>query len=85
MPRALAERPHNPYGPLRELVRPYILRRMKTDKTVIADLPDKTEMKAYCHLSRKQAALYEQAVDELAEALQDGRRHRSARASCWRC
>ena len=34
------------YGPLRELVRPYILRRMKTDKAIIADLPDKTEMKA---------------------------------------
>src|SRR6266481_1044504 len=37
--KGLAERPHNPYGPLRELVRPYILRRMKTDKSVIADLP----------------------------------------------
>ena len=55
--KVLAERPHNPYGPLRDLVRPYILRRMKTDKTVIADLPDKTEIKAFCPLSRKQAAL----------------------------
>lgn len=69
--KALAERPHNPYGPLRELVRPYILRRMKTDKTIIADLPDKTEVKAFCPLSRKQAALYAQTVAELAEALQD--------------
>jgi non-specific serine/threonine protein kinase len=60
---------HNAYGPLRELVRPYILRRLKTDKTIIADLPDKTEQKAYCHLSRKQAALYEEAVNELASAL----------------
>src|SRR5205823_8532318 len=41
--KGLAGRTHNPYGPLRELVRPYILRRMKTDKSVIADLPDKTE------------------------------------------
>ncbi len=57
------------YGPLRELVRPYILRRLKTDKSVIADLPDKTEMKAFCQLSPKQAALYSQAVEELAEAL----------------
>jgi hypothetical protein len=57
------------YGPLRELVRPYILRRLKTDKSVIADLPDKTEMKAYCHLCPKQAALYQKAVRELAEAL----------------
>jgi len=69
--RRLAERPHNPYGPLRELVRPYILRRLKTDKSVIADLPDKTEMKAFCHLSPKQAALYQQAVGELAAQLED--------------
>ncbi len=69
--KALAERPHNPYGPLRDLVRPYILRRMKTDKTVIADLPDKTEIKAFCPLSRKQAALYAQTVADLSEALQD--------------
>jgi non-specific serine/threonine protein kinase len=68
--KALAERAHNPYGPLRDLVRPYILRRMKTDKAVIADLPDKTEVKAYCPLSRKQAALYSQTVSELAETLQ---------------
>jgi non-specific serine/threonine protein kinase len=45
------------------------LRRLKTDKTVIADLPDKTEVKAFCQLSRKQAALYKQAVEELTEAL----------------
>lgn len=66
----LAERDHNPYGPLRELVRPYILRRMKTDKSIIADLPDKTEVKAHCHLSRRQAALYGQAVEDLAEKLE---------------
>ncbi|MDE3180361.1 MAG: DEAD/DEAH box helicase [Acidobacteriota bacterium] len=67
--KRLAERPHNPYGPLRELVRPYILRRLKTDKTIIRDLPDKTEVKAFCQLSRKQFALYQQAVKELAEQL----------------
>jgi non-specific serine/threonine protein kinase len=66
----LAENPHNAYGPLRELVRPYILRRLKTDKRVIADLPDKTEVKAFCQLSRKQAALYQQAVKELAKQLE---------------
>ncbi len=69
--KRLADRPHNPYGPLRELVRPYILRRLKTDKTVIADLPDKTEVKAFCQLSRKQAALYEQAVKDLSGQLED--------------
>jgi non-specific serine/threonine protein kinase len=68
--KGLANSPHNSYGPLRELVRPYILRRLKTDKTVIADLPDKTEVKAFCQLSRKQAALYEQSVKELATQLE---------------
>src|SRR6516165_9648669 len=69
--KRLADRPQNPYGPLRDLVRPYILRRMKTDKRIIADLPDKTEMKTFCPLSRKQAALYQQAVDDLAGQLED--------------
>ncbi|MEJ2229474.1 MAG: DEAD/DEAH box helicase [Alphaproteobacteria bacterium] len=68
--KKLSDRPHNPHGPLRDLVRPYILRRLKTDKAIIADLPDKTEMKAYCALSRKQAALYTQAVGDLADALE---------------
>ena len=66
--KRLADTP-NPYGPLRDLVRPYILRRMKTDRSIIADLPDKAEVKAYCALSRKQAALYQQAVSELADQL----------------
>jgi non-specific serine/threonine protein kinase len=69
--KGLAERADNPYGPLRELVRPYILRRMKTDKSVIADLPDKTEIKALCGLTRRQTALYGQAVDDLEKRLQE--------------
>jgi superfamily II DNA or RNA helicase len=67
----LAERADNPYGPLRDLVRPYILRRMKTDKSVIADLPDKTEVKALCGLTRRQTALYGQAVEELEKSLEE--------------
>ncbi len=59
------------YGPLRALIRPYLLRRLKTDKRVIADLPEKTEVRAYCTLSKRQAALYEQAVDLLARQLQE--------------
>jgi SNF2 family DNA or RNA helicase len=47
----LAAREHNPYGPLRQLVAPCILRRMKTDRSIIADLPDKAEVKAHCHLT----------------------------------
>ena len=75
--KSLAARPHNPYGPLRELVRPYILRRLKTDKSIIADLPDKTEVKAFCLLSRKQAALYQQAVKDLSDKIERSRRHRA--------
>jgi non-specific serine/threonine protein kinase len=68
--KKLADRPQNPYRPLRDLVRPYILRRLKTDKSIVADLPDKTEVKTFCPLSRKQAALYQQAVDELSWQLE---------------
>jgi len=67
--KRLADAEH--FGPLRALVRPYILRRLKTDKRVIADLPDKTEIKAWCHLSPVQAALYQRAVKELSAALED--------------
>ena len=76
--KGLAERAHNPYGPLRELTRPYILRRMKTDRAIIADLPDKTEVAAHCHLSRRQAALYARVVEDLARDLDaaDGIRRR---------
>ena len=65
--KRLSEAQH--FGPLRSLVQPYILRRLKSDKRVIADLPDKTEVKAWCHLSPTQAALYERAVKDLAKAL----------------
>jgi non-specific serine/threonine protein kinase len=65
-------------GALRALATPYVLRRMKTDKRVIADLPEKTEVKAWCGLAPKQAALYEQTVHELAEAVEsaDGMQRR---------
>lgn len=58
------------YGPLRTLVNPYILRRLKSDKRVIDDLPDKTEMTAWCSLRPAQAALYQDAVKELATRLE---------------
>jgi non-specific serine/threonine protein kinase len=67
--KRLAQAEH--FGPLRALVQPYILRRLKTDKRVIADLPDKTELKTWCHLSPAQAVLYQRAVTELAAALND--------------
>ena len=58
------------FAPLRNLVRPYILRRLKTDKSVISDLPDKTVVPAYCGLTKAQAVLYKSIVDDLAEDLQ---------------
>ncbi len=67
--KTLQDDPAPSFEPLRNLVRPYILRRLKTDKRVISDLPDKTEVKAFCSLSKHQAALYQKAVDELAEEL----------------
>lgn len=59
------------YGPLRALTRPYLLRRLKTDKKIIADLPDKTEVRAWCALTKPQAAWYQKAVTELAAALEN--------------
>lgn len=59
------------FAPLHNLIKPYILRRLKTDKRVIADLPDKTELDAWCHLASGQAALYQQTVKDLARALDD--------------
>jgi non-specific serine/threonine protein kinase len=67
--KRLSAVPHASFAPLRELVRPYILRRMKTDPAVIQDLPAKTEVPAFCALTPRQAALYQQAVDELTARL----------------
>ncbi|HET6246694.1 MAG TPA: DEAD/DEAH box helicase [Tepidisphaeraceae bacterium] len=67
--KSMAGQEHNSYAPLRNLVRPYILRRLKTDKKIISDLPDKTEVNAYCGLSKKQALLYEQSIVNLAKDL----------------
>ena len=55
----------SPYAALRTLVKPYILRRLKTDKSVINDLPDKTELKSYCTLSKEQIFLYQQSVEDM--------------------
>ena len=60
------------YAPVRRLTRPYILRRLKTDRSVIADLPDKTVVAAYCGLSPAQAALYAEQVKRLKRDLEEG-------------
>jgi superfamily II DNA or RNA helicase len=53
------------YAALRKLVNPYILRRLKSDKSIINDLPDKTEIQTYCTLTKEQIGLYQQAVTDL--------------------
>jgi len=58
------------YAAVRKLVNPYILRRLKTDKKIISDLPDKTEMQTYCTLTKQQVGLYQQAVNDLAHKLE---------------
>lgn len=57
------------FGALRKLVQPYILRRMKTDPRIAPDLPEKTEMRVECGLSKKQAALYQEVVEDLSQQL----------------
>jgi len=56
---------HSGYTRLRKLISPYILRRLKSDKSVISDLPEKVEMKTYASLSTKQVLLYENMVQEI--------------------
>lgn len=55
---------------VRTLTQPYILRRLKNDKAVISDLPDKTEIKAFCSLTKNQVFHYQQAIEELALKLE---------------
>ncbi len=56
---------------LRRVTRPLVLRRLKTDKRVIDDLPEKIEMKVYCNLTAEQASLYQAIVDDAMERLDE--------------
>ena len=68
--KMMESREHKRYAPLRNLVSPYLLRRLKTDKTIITDLPEKSEVKAFCGLTKRQTVLYKKSVDELAKAME---------------
>ncbi len=57
------------YADLRRTISPFVLRRLKTDRSVIADLPDKVEVTRYAALTGRQAALYQAVVREASEAL----------------
>ncbi len=59
------------YARLRNIISPYILRRLKTDKSVISDLPEKVEMKTYATLAKKQVLLYEKLVRDIRKSLQE--------------
>jgi SNF2 family DNA or RNA helicase len=54
---------------LKRLTSPFILRRLKTDKAIIADLPEKLEMKLFCTLTKEQASLYAAVVQDMGRAL----------------
>ena len=77
--KTMSEAGGDGFAPLRKLVGPYIMRRLKTDKTVISDLPDKTELTTHCLLSKHQAALYKQSVKELKDALEEAESNADAK------
>ena len=66
----LKEHPEG-YGKLKMMISPFMLRRLKTDKTIIEDLPEKIEMLDYASLSKKQVVLYRKAVADMEEKLAD--------------
>lgn len=55
---------------LRRITAPFILRRVKTDRTIIDDLPDKIEIKEFCNLTREQASLYQAVVDDMMQKIE---------------
>jgi non-specific serine/threonine protein kinase len=67
--RRLQDHPEG-YGRLRQVVQPYILRRLKTDKSLLPDLPDKVERKVFASLGKKQVALYRGLVRKLEDSLE---------------
>jgi SNF2 family DNA or RNA helicase len=56
---------------LRRVTQPFVLRRLKTDKSIISDLPDKQEMKVWCNLTQEQASLYEATVTDMLSRIND--------------
>jgi SNF2 family DNA or RNA helicase len=56
---------------LKRVIQPFVLRRLKTDKSIIADLPEKMEMKVFCNLTQEQASLYEAVVKEMMEKIEE--------------
>jgi len=59
------------YSRLRKLISPFLLRRLKTDKSIISDLPDKVEMKTWAPLSKKQVLLYKETIDDIQYTIEN--------------
>lgn len=68
--KGLSEHPEG-YGKLKLMISPFMLRRLKTDKTIIADLPQKIETLDYVTLSKKQVVLYRKIVSDMEEKLME--------------
>ena len=66
---------------LKRLVEPFMLRRLKTDKSIITELPDKIEQNIYCQLTKEQASLYQAVVNKLAADMESGNLQSSAMLS----
>ncbi len=64
------ERNHAALDRFRRVTAPFLLRRVKTDKSIISDLPDKIETDQFCVLTPEQAALYQNVVDESLRAIE---------------
>ncbi|MDD3041387.1 MAG: DEAD/DEAH box helicase [Methanosarcinaceae archaeon] len=56
---------------LKDITGPFILRRLKTDRSIITDLPEKMEMKTYCTLTKEQVSLYAAVLKDIEEAMED--------------
>ncbi|MGQ4268648.1 SNF2-related protein [Nocardiopsis changdeensis] len=56
---------------VRRMTGPFVLRRLKTDRSIIADLPEKVEMRTWCTLTPEQASLYKAVVEEMTERLRE--------------
>jgi SNF2 family DNA or RNA helicase len=56
---------------LRRITQPFVLRRLKTDKSIISDLPDKLEMKVWCTLTQEQASLYQATVTDMLSRIDE--------------
>jgi superfamily II DNA or RNA helicase len=67
------ENDENAVSRLRAITSPFILRRVKTDPTVISDLPEKNEMTVRANLTAEQAALYKAVVDEMMAQIADAK------------